>query len=79
MKSKTYAGAAAGLVAGVVFGVMMQIMAVPTPDGGSTSMMAMVAAILRSDNLAVGWLYHLFNSAVIGGLFGWFYGDRVQE
>jgi hypothetical protein len=25
-----------------------------------------------------GWLYHLFNSAVIGAFFGWLLGDRVH-
>lgn len=40
-------------------------------------MMAMVAAVVGSTSLAIGWLYHLFNSAVIGGLFGWMLGNRV--
>jgi len=26
--------------------------------------------------MAVGWLYHLFNSAVIGAIFGWLLGSR---
>jgi uncharacterized membrane protein YagU involved in acid resistance len=37
----------------------------------------MVAKVVRSDSLVVGWLYHLFNSAVIGALFGWLLGGRV--
>jgi hypothetical protein len=40
-------------------------------------MMAMVAQVVGSTSLAVGWLYHLFNSAVIGGLFGWILGNRL--
>jgi hypothetical protein len=39
-------------------------------------MMAMVAQVVRSESLAVGWIYHLFNSAVIGGIFGWVLGGR---
>lgn len=31
-----------------------------------------------SDSLAVGWIYHLLNSAVIGALFGWWFGRRVR-
>jgi uncharacterized membrane protein YagU involved in acid resistance len=34
--------------------------------------------ILGSDSLAVGWIYHLFNSAVIGAIFGAFLGDRAR-
>jgi hypothetical protein len=71
---KISAGVVAGLIAGVVFGVMMQMMA--TPDG--MPMIAMVAKVVRSDSVFVGWLYHLFNSAVIGGLFGWLVGNRIH-
>jgi hypothetical protein len=42
-------------------------------------MMAMVAKVVRSDSLVVGWLYHLFNSAVIGGLFGWIGSRRIDR
>jgi uncharacterized membrane protein YagU involved in acid resistance len=71
-------GILAGLLAGLVFGMMMQMMTAPTPDGGQMPMMQMVAMVLRSDSLVVGWLYHLFNSAVIGALFGWLLGKRAQ-
>ena len=74
MRSKIVVGIIAGLIAGVVFGLMMQMMA--APDG--KPMMAMVAKVVRSDSFAVGWLYHLFNSAVIGGIFGWLFGNRIQ-
>jgi len=77
MRSNLTAGSIAGLLAGVVFGVMMTVMRAPTPDGGSMPMMAMVAKVVGSSSLAVGWLYHLFNSALIGGLFGWILGGRV--
>lgn len=72
------AGIVGGLVAGVVFGVMMQMMNAPTPEGASMPMMMMVAKVVRSESLAVGWLYHLFNSAVIGAIFGWLFGDRAR-
>lgn len=79
MRSNLGAGIVAGLIAGVVFGAAMQIMAAPTPDGGRMPMMAMVANVVRSDSLAIGWGYHLFNSAVIGALFGWLLGDRIRN
>jgi uncharacterized membrane protein YagU involved in acid resistance len=79
MRSDVNKGIAAGLVAGVVFGIMMQMMNAPTPDGGQMPMMAMVAKVIRSDSMFVGWLYHLFNSAVIGAIFGWLFGRRSQK
>jgi hypothetical protein len=69
----------AGLMAGVVFGLMMQAMSAPTPDGGQMPMMAMVAMVVGSTSIAVGWLYHLFNSFIIGALFGWLFGTRVHS
>jgi hypothetical protein len=77
MRSNLSAGIVAGLIAGVVFGIMMTMMHAPTPDGGSMAMMAMVAKVVGSTSLTVAWLYHLFNSAVIGGLFGWILGGRI--
>ena len=74
MRSRIGAGIAGGLIAGVIFGIMMTVMTVPTPDGGRMPMMAMVAQVVRSDSLAIGWAYHLFNSAVIGAIFGWVFG-----
>jgi hypothetical protein len=72
-------GIVTGLVAGAIFGIMMQMMSAPTPQGGQMPMMAMVAMVVRSDSLVVGWLYHLFNSAVIGGIFGWLLGGRSKQ
>ena len=69
-------GIVAGLIGGIIFGIMMQMMTAPTPEGGQMPMMAMVAKVVRADSVAVGWLYHLFNSAVIGGIFGWLLGTR---
>ncbi|HUP20192.1 MAG TPA: hypothetical protein VM778_09600 [Gemmatimonadota bacterium] len=77
MKSRIGAGVVAGLSAGVVFGVMMTMMTAPTPDGGRMPMMAMVAGVVGSDSLVAGWIYHLFNSAVIGALFGGILGRGV--
>lgn len=76
MRSNITAGIVAGLLGGLVFGLMMHMMMAPTPDG-EMRMMAMVAQVLRSDSLVVGWLYHLLNSAVIGAIFGWALGPRV--
>jgi len=79
MRSDISNAIAAGLLGGVVFGIMMQMMNAPTPEGGQMPMMAMVAKVVRSDSMAAGWIYHLFNSAVIGGIFGWLLGNRSQR
>jgi hypothetical protein len=79
MRSKVRAGIIAGLIAGVVFGMIMQMMSAPTPDGKQMPMMQMVTMVVRSDSIMVGWLYHLFNSAVIGGIFGWVLGSRANN
>lgn len=78
MQSRSAASIIAGLVAGLVFGFMMHIMTAPTPDGQRMPMIAMVGQIVGSPSVVVGWLYHLFNSAVIGGIFGWLFGKRVR-
>ena len=72
------AGIIAGLIAGVLFGLLMQMMTVPAENGMRMSMMVMVAKVVRSDSIAVGWLYHLFNSAVIGAVFAVVLGSRVR-
>jgi xanthosine utilization system XapX-like protein len=78
MRSRIGTSTVAGLVAGVVFGVMMNMMTAPTPAGGQMPVIAMVGQIVGSPTVAVGWLYHLFNSAVIGAIFGWLVAPRVR-
>jgi len=78
-RSRVVDGALAGIGGGLAFGLMMQMMMAPAPDGREMPMMAMVAMVVRSDSLVVGWLYHLFNSAVIGALFGLLLGSRVHS
>jgi uncharacterized membrane protein YagU involved in acid resistance len=56
----------------------MQVMTAPTPDGGRMPVIAMVGQIVGSPTVTVGWLYHLFNSAVIGAVFGWLLASRIH-
>jgi hypothetical protein len=79
MTGRLSASIIAGLIAGVVFGLMMQLMVAPTPDGGRMPVLAMVGQIVGSPTIGVGWLYHLFNSAVIGAIFGWLLGGRAHN
>lgn len=79
MNSDIKNGIVAGLLGGLVFGIMMQMMSAPTPDGGQMPMMAMVAKVVGSESMVVGWIYHLFNSALIGAIFGWLLSSRSQH
>jgi len=78
MQSRIAAATVAGIAGGMVFGIMMHMMMAPTPDGGRMPVIAMVGQIVGFPSVLVGWLYHLFNSAVIGAIFGWLFGRRVH-
>src|SRR5918995_4637479 len=53
-------GVVGGIVGGLVFGAMMAMM----------GMLPMVASVVGSKAASIGFLYHMFNSVVIGALFG---------
>ena len=61
------AGVAGGLAGGVMFGVMMTAM----------DMMGMVAALVSSSSIAVGWAVHLVISAALGAGFAVLLGRRT--
>lgn len=81
MHSKIGAGVVAGLLSGLVFGILMHMLTTPMPmaEGGRMPMMAMLAQVVRSDNLIAGWVYLLFNSLVVGGIFGYVLGGRAAR
>lgn len=79
MSSRIGASVAGGLAGGIVFGLMMQMMMAPTPDGGRMPVIAMVGQIIGSPTVVAGWAYHLFNSVIIGAIFGWLFGSRVRS
>ncbi|MDP9487907.1 MAG: hypothetical protein M3Q49_19310 [Actinomycetota bacterium] len=58
-------GVFGGIVGGLVFGAMM----------GMMGMLAMIANIVGSDSAGVGFLYHMFNSALIGAIYGLVLGN----
>ncbi|MFW6092035.1 MAG: hypothetical protein ACODAF_09125 [Actinomycetota bacterium] len=62
------AGVVGGLVGGVVFGLLMTMM----------DMMPMVADLIGSEAVAVGWLVHLVNSALFGAIFAVLFGRWAQ-
>lgn len=67
LAQRTSAGVVGGIAGGVVFGLMMTMM----------GMMSMVAMVVGSESGAVGWIYHLFNSVVIGAGFGLVFGRMI--
>jgi hypothetical protein len=79
MRSKIGAGIVAGLLAGAAFGVMMHRIFTPSPMDGQMSMMAMMARVVRSDEVIAGWMYLLVNSVVMGGVFALVLGDRASK
>lgn len=52
-------GVIGGLVGGALFGILMQMM----------GMIEMIAQLVGSTSLLMGWLVHLFNSALFGAIF----------
>ncbi len=53
-------GVIGGIVGGLVFGAMMAMM----------GMLPMVAGVVGSKSAVIGFFYHMFNSVIIGALFG---------
>jgi len=62
--TRLVAGIVAGIVGGVAFGILMQMM----------DMIPMVAMLVGSAAVAVGWLVHLAISAFIGATFAGLFG-----
>ncbi len=57
-------GVVGGIAGGLVFGAMM----------GMMGMLPMVASVVGSESATVGFLYHMFNSVIIGAVFGLVFG-----
>jgi hypothetical protein len=94
MRSKAGAGAVAGLLAGIAYGIVMQVVTMPMPGGGMpmprgsempmdaggrVPMMTMVAQVVRSDSLAVGWIFLLITGIAMGVIFAWVLGGRAAR
>jgi uncharacterized membrane protein YagU involved in acid resistance len=57
-------GVVGGILGGLVFGAMMGLM----------GMLPMVASVVGSNSPVVGFVYHMFNSVIIGAVFGLIFG-----
>jgi XapX domain-containing protein len=79
MQSNVRRGTLAGLVAGIVFGVLLSLFTVRTPAGNRVIMMELVGEMTGTKSLMIGWAYHLFDSIVMGAIFGALVGTRVRS
>ena len=57
-------GVVGGIAGGFVFGAMM----------GAMGMLPMVASVVGSESVVIGFIYHMFNSVIIGAVFGLIFG-----
>ena len=62
------AGVTGGVGGGLAFGAMMAAM----------GMLPMVASVVGSKSAVVGFLYHMFNSVVIGAIFALLFGAQSR-
>lgn len=62
-------GVLGGIAGGIVFGMLMQMM----------GMIPMVAMMVGSESVAVGWVIHLAISSFIGASFAALLGSRVHD
>jgi hypothetical protein len=67
--TRVAAGVVGGLVGGIVFGILMQVI----------DMLPMVAQLIGSTSVAVGWLVHLFNSALFGAIYAVLLGRLARN
>ncbi len=64
LRHRIVGGVIGGVAGGLVFGGMMAMM----------GMLPMVAMVVGSKSAVVGFLYHMFNSVIIGAVFGLIFG-----
>ena len=64
LRQRIIGGVVGGILGGLVFGAMMAVM----------GMLPMVAMVVGSKSAIIGFLYHMFNSVIIGAVFGLGFG-----
>jgi hypothetical protein len=64
LRQRVIGGVVGGVAGGLVFGAWMGVM----------GMLPMVASVVGSQSAVVGFLYHMFNSVIIGAVFGLVFG-----
>lgn len=69
VRRRIVGGVIGGVAGGIAFGAMMTVM----------GMLPMVASVVGSQSPIVGFVYHMFNSAVIGAVFGLVFGTLSRN
>ena len=64
LRQRIVGGVVGGILGGLAFGAIMAMM----------GMLPMVAMVVGSKSAIIGFLYHMFNSVIIGALFGLVFG-----
>jgi uncharacterized membrane protein YagU involved in acid resistance len=64
LRQRIVGGVIGGVAGGLIFGAWM----------GMMGMLPMVASVVGSQSAVVGFLYHMFNSVIIGAVFGLVFG-----
>ncbi|MCA1687680.1 MAG: hypothetical protein LC714_03580 [Actinobacteria bacterium] len=64
LKQRVIGGVVGGVAGGLVFGAFM----------GMMGMLPMVASVVGSQSAFAGFVYHIFNSVIIGAVFGLIFG-----
>jgi Family of unknown function (DUF6789) len=62
-------GAAAGVVAGIPLGIIMQVRDADPAMMPGITVMHLVGDLIADPSVGLGWLVHLFNSALFGAIF----------
>jgi hypothetical protein len=65
----TVTGAAAGVVAGIPLGIIMQVRDADPAMMPGVTVMDLVGDLVSDPSAGLGWLIHLFNSALFGAIF----------
>ena len=62
-------GAAAGVIAGIPLGIIMQVRDADPKTMPGVTMIDQVGDLISNPSTGLGWLIHLFNSALFGAIF----------
>lgn len=76
---RAIAGLVAGLAAGAISGIMYLLMSVPDIYGFGNPLLSLIAHLVGSDDVAVGWSFNLFCSTMVGVIYGLFAGPMVRS
>ena len=72
-------GAAAGVVAGIPLGIIMQIRDADPKMMPGVQMIDQVGDLISGPSTGLGWLIHLFNSALFGVIFVLLFSQRLTR